>query len=162
MYGANGDNFFNTEVLVRYLTFNIYPLAFSVWKALRDNTQNKKAIRYQPQDHYDRMGKIRQNIMDGLRNNGSDIKMMKDIQRELLSVAKDKVMLSFKIRDEIEKYKDNLDELYVKNPPRKENRRGEFTIYMPFPSKNVLLYGMPLPYQFDRKILFRNMLYYVE
>ena len=33
---------------------------------------------------------------------------------------------------------------------------------MPFPSKNVLLYGMPLPYQFDRKILFRNMLYYVE
>ncbi len=96
MYGGNGDNkFFNIEVLVRYLTFNIYPLAYRVWKALRDNTQNKKAIRYQPQDDYDRMGKIRQNIMDGLRINGYDIKMMKDIQRELLSVATDKVMLSF-------------------------------------------------------------------
>jgi hypothetical protein len=93
-----------------------------------------------------------------------DRKKLMKIEREFLSVAKGKVIHSLKEREKIETMKGDLAKLYKAFQPPKSLRtyNGMFDFYQPFASKNKKLYGMPLPYQFDRGGLFRNMLYVLE
>lgn len=164
MHGANGSKEVNTDVIARYLSLNIYSLAWRVWTALWNNP-NTPVIkpRYITQDYNDRMRSIKDDIIVGLQNKGIDDKKIKVIRSELMSaltLTQDKVIESLKMRDTIEAYKYNLLKLHERYPPRKDNYGRENIIYTPFHS--VKLYGMALPYQFDRLELFRNIAYFVE
>ena len=89
-------------------------------------------------------------------------KLMK-IKKEFLSVATGDVIHSLEERDKIETMKGDLTELYKAfKPPKRRAYNGMFDFYQPFASKNKKLYGMPLPYQFDRGWLFGNILYVLE
>jgi hypothetical protein len=93
-----------------------------------------------------------------------DAKKLMKIEKEFLSVATGKVIHSLKERDKIETMKGDLAKLYnaFKPPKSLSTYNGMFDFYQPFASKNKKLYGMPLPYQFDRGWIFRNILYVLE
>jgi len=93
-----------------------------------------------------------------------DAKKLMKIEKEFLSIATGKVIHSLKEREKIETMKDDLAKLYnAFQPPKSSSTyNGMFDFYQPFASKNKKLYGMPLPYQFDRGWIFRNMLYVLE
>jgi hypothetical protein len=93
-----------------------------------------------------------------------DGEKLRKIEREFLSVAKGEVIHSLIERDKIETMKGDLEKLYKAFQPPKSSStyNGMFDFYQPFASKNKKLYGMPLPYQFDRGWIFRNILYVLE
>ena len=93
-----------------------------------------------------------------------DRNKLRKIEREFLSVATGKVIHSLKERDKIKTMKGDLTELYKAFQPPKSSStyNGMFDFYQPFASKNKKLYGMPLPYQFDRGWIFGNILYVLE
>ena len=110
------------------------------------------------------MQEIQEGLLKTLKEpQGIDRKKLMKIKKEFLSIAKGKVIHSLKEREKIETMKGDLAKLYnAFQPPNRRTYNGMFDFYQPFASKNKKLYGMPLPYQFDRGWLFGNILYVLE
>ena len=116
-------------------------------------------------NYTERMQEIHKGLLKTLKEPPRiDGEKLRKIEREFLSIAKGEVIHSLKERDKIETMKGDLTELYKAFQPPKSSStyNGMFNFYQPFASKTIKLYGMPLPYQFDRGWIFRNILYVLE
>lgn len=114
-------------------------------------------------NYTERMQEIHKGLLNTLKEPPRiDGEKLRKIEREFLSVAKGEVIHSLKERDKIETMKGDLTELYNAFQPRSSTYNGMFNFYQPFASKTIKLYGMSLPYQFDRGGLFGNILYVLE
>jgi hypothetical protein len=149
------------------LSLNLFTFASRVFvfciNLLKQNRWLSLSALSQP-NYKERMQEIHKGLLKTLKQPRIDRKKLMKIEKEFLSVATGKVIHSLKERDKIETMKGDLTELYKAFQPPKSSStyNGMFDFYQPFASKNKKLYGMPLPYQFDRGWIFRNMLYVLE
>jgi hypothetical protein len=149
------------------LSLNLFTFASRVFvfciNLLKQNRWLSLSALSQP-NYKERMQEIHKGLLKTLKQPRIDRNKLNEIEKEFLSVATGKVIHSLKERDKIETMKGDLTELYnAFQPPKSSSTyNGMFDFYQPFASKNKKLYGMPLPYQFDRGWIFRNMLYVLE
>jgi hypothetical protein len=121
------------------------------------------SIRYDKQYYIDKMETIRNKTLNDLYDSGIPPKQLKSLLERFVSVSvsEDKVILAMRERDRLERLP--VSQLYTVFPPDIRNSGRHNKLYQPFVGlRHLKLYGMSLPYQFDRTELLRNMLYILE
>jgi hypothetical protein len=119
------------------------------------------SIRYDKQYYIDKMETIRTKTLNDLYDLGIPPKQLKNLIANYFSVSEDKVLLAMRERDRLERLP--ISKLYTVFPPDIRSSGRHNKLYHPFVGlKHLKLYGMSLPYQFDRTELLRNMLYILE
>lgn len=115
--------------------------------------------RHDRQYYIDKMETMKATILRDLKINPEQLKR---IEANFLVVPKDKVELAMKVQDILESHP--LSELHTAFPPDIRNSWAYNRLYQPFTGIRKIrkLYGMSLPYQFDRIELLRNMLYLLQ
>ena len=115
--------------------------------------------RHDRQYYIDKMETMKATILRDLRINPEQLKR---IEANFLVVPKDKVELAMKVQDILESHP--LSKLRTAFQPDIRNSWAYNRLYQPFTGiRNIRkLYGMSLPYQFDRIELLRNMLYLLQ
>ena len=115
--------------------------------------------RHDRQYYIDKMETMKATILRDLRINPEQLKR---IEANFLVVPKDKVELAMKVQDILESHP--LSKLRTVFQPDIRNSWAYNRLYQPFTGiRNIRkLYGMSLPYQFDRIELLRNMLYLLQ
>ncbi len=143
------------------LSLNLFTIASRVFMFCIHSLMSLSVSNYK---YRIQMQEIQEGLLKTLKEpQGIDRKKLMEIKKEFLSIAKGKVIHSLEERDKIETMKGDLAKLYnAFKPPNRRTYNGMFDFYQPFASKNKKLYGMPLPYQFDRGWLFGNILYVLE
>jgi hypothetical protein len=119
------------------------------------------SIRYDKQYYIDKMATIRKKTLDDLYDLGIPPTQLENLLERFVSVSEDKVLLAMRERDRLERLL--VSELYAVFPSDIRNSGRHNKLYHPFVGlQHLKLYGMSLPYQFDRTELLRNMLYILE
>jgi len=119
------------------------------------------SIRYDKQYYIDKMASIRKKTLDDLYDLGIPPTQLENLLERFVSVSEDKVLLAMRERDRLERLL--VSELYAVFPSDIRNSGRHNKLYHPFVGlQHLKLYGMSLPYQFDRTELLRNMLYILE
>ena len=119
--------------------------------------------RHDRQYYIDKMETMKATILRDLRKSGINPEQLKRIEANFLVVPKDKVELAMKVQDILESHP--LSKLHTVFQPDIRNSWAYNRLYQPFTGiRNIRrkLYGMTLPYQFDRIELLRNMLYLLQ
>jgi len=113
------------------------------------------------QYYIDKMATIRKKTLDDLYDSGIPDTQIESILARFAAVSEDKVELAMRERDRLERLP--VSQLYYVFPPDIRNSGRNNKLYQPFGRlRHLKLYGMSLPYQFDRTELLRNMLYLLE
>ena len=121
------------------------------------------ARRHDRQYYIDKMETMKKTILRDLRKSGIIPEQLKQIEANFFLVPKDKVELAMKVQDILESH--SLSELHTAFLPDIRNSGVYNRLYQPFTgirNTHLKLYGMSLPYQFDRIELLRNMLYILQ
>lgn len=118
--------------------------------------------RHDRQYYIDKMKTMKATILRDLRKSGINPEQLKRIEATFFLVPADTVVLAMKEQDRLEGHP--LSKLHTAFPPDIRNSWAYNRLYQPFTGiRNIRkLYGMSLPYQFDRTELLRNMLYLLQ